>query len=294
MPKRAFLTFLLALPLLAGDTVTTLLERKTLAAIAEYDRGFDGALGVAAIDLTTGRSFSYHGDTVFAQASSIKIPILLRTFRLADEGKLKLDERLTMTKADVAGGSGELQKRLADGDVTLTWREVAAAMMESSDNAATNKLIARVGMESVNRLMDELGFLNTRLRRVMMDSGAARRGWENVSTPEEMARLAELIHRGKAASEASTKEMLEMMSRVKAEMRKAVPEAIRVASKPGGVPGVSCETGIVYLERRPFAVSVMGAAMGEGQKSAVGDVTAIVLKHFQRLAGMNESGHKVY
>lgn len=283
-----------AAPLAAQENVEALLERKTLAAIAKYDEGFDGALGVAAIDLSTGRMFSYHGGAVFAQASSIKIPVLMRLFQLAEQGKPRLDDKVTMTKADIVGGSGELQKKLADGDVTLTWRELAAAMMESSDNAATNKLIALAGMEQVNRLMDEMGFHATRLRRVMMDAQAARSDLENVSTPVEMARLAELLYRGKAVSAEASRQMLDIMSLVKAEMRKAVPAAVRVASKPGGVPGVNCETGIVFLERRPFVLSVMGAGMAEGAASPVGPVTAIVLKHFERLAALNAFGHRVY
>lgn len=298
MPKHVSLALFLAISAAvavgAQESVEALLERKTLAAIAKFDSEFDGAFGMAAIDLNSGRMFSYHGNTLFAQASSIKIPILIRAFQLAEAGKLNLDERVTMTRADIAGGSGELQKRLAEGDVTLTWREVATAMIESSDNAATNKLIARVEMAPVNRLMDELGFLNTRLRRIMIDSKAAQNDLENVSTPIEMARLVELIYRGKAVSPAASKQMLDIMSLVKAEMRKAVPDAIRVSSKPGGLQGVSCETGVVFLDKRPFVLSVMGAAMSEGATSPVGPITQIVLKHFERLARSNSFGHRVW
>lgn len=298
MPKHAWLALFLAIciatPCASQESVETLLERKTLAAIAKFDSEFDGAFGMAAIDLNSGRMFSYHGNTVFAQASSIKIPILVRAFQLADQGKLNLDERITMTRADIAGGSGELQKRLAAGDITLTWREVATAMIESSDNAATNKLIARVEMASVNRLMDEMGFLQTRLRRIMIDSKAAQNDLENVSTPIEMARLVELLYHGKAVNADASKQMLDIMSLVKADMRKAVPEAVRVSSKPGGLQGVSCETGIVFLDKRPFALSVMGTGIADGVVSPVGPVTQIVLKHFERLAKSNSFGHRVW
>jgi beta-lactamase class A len=295
MTKRVMAALcLLSLPALAQHRVVELIEQKTLAAIAEFDEEFDGALGVAAIDLINGRVMQYHGDAVFAQASSIKIPILARMFEAAAEGKFRMDDRVTLTASDTAGGSGELRKKLELGPVTLTVRELMTAMIETSDNTATNKCIAMVGMESVNALMERHGLRDTRLRRVMMDSGAARAGRENISTPLEMARLAELIYRGQVVSEDAAREMIEIMALVKAAMRAAVPAETRVASKPGGVPGVHAETGIIYLERRPFALSVMSSALGPDAKNPVGEVTRIVLRHFERLASTNEYGHRLW
>ena len=39
-------------------------------------------------------------------------------------------------------------------------------------------------------MLSEFGFTATRLRRLMLDSAAVKRGEENVSTPHEMAALA--------------------------------------------------------------------------------------------------------
>lgn len=287
--------FFLLLPVLlcAQPTIEDLLEAKTLDAIAAYDRGFDGAIGLAAIDLATGRTFSYHGSTVFAQASSIKIPILIRAFEAAASGQFSLSDGLTLTAADKVGGSGEIQNLLGAGPVTFSVHDLLIAMIRDSDNTATNRIIALVRMETVNRMLDELGLLNTRLRRVMIDSAAARRDLENVSTPLEMARLVRLLYEGKLVSPRASEDMLDIMTLVDAAMRKAVPPEIRVASKPGSVPGVACETGIVYLPGRPFALSVMSAAAAEGAGSPVGPLTAIVLRHFQRLASINAAGHGV-
>lgn len=288
MPKRLILLSLLVLPALAQMGVTDLLEMKTLRSIQEFDRTFDGVLGVAAIDLTTGRTFSYHGDTVFAQASSIKIPILMRVFQMSSKGELRLEEDVTLTSADKVGGSGDLQKQLEQGPLKLSVRDLVVAMIRDSDNTATNWLIRRVGMDSVNRLLDEFGLHETRLRRIMMDTSAAAQNLENVSTPRQMALLVAKLY-----GSGSSGEMLDILSLVKAEMRKAVPETIRVASKPGGVPGVTCETGVILLEGRPFVLSVMGAGMADVATNPVGAVTEIVLAHFERLAAINDFGHRV-
>ncbi len=293
MPKAFLLALLLAAAAAAQPSIEDLLEAKTLAAIAELDRSFDGAIGVAALDLTTGRTFAYHGQTVFAQASSIKIPILMRAFQAASEGRFSLDDQLTLAAKDTVGGSGQLQRLLESGPVTLSIRDLLTAMMRDSDNVATNRIIALVGMETVNRMLDEFGLLNTRLRRIMIDSAAAQRNLENVSTPLEMARLARLLYEGRLVSPRASEEMTAIMTLVDAAMRKAIPEHVRVASKPGGLPGVHCETGIVFLRHRPFALSVMSAAGGEAGGSPVGPLTTIVLRHFQRLGSINDAGHRV-
>ncbi|MGA2589655.1 MAG: serine hydrolase [Bryobacteraceae bacterium] len=68
-----------------------------------FDESFDGALGVAVIDLKSGRTFALHGATVFPQASVIKIPILARIFQAARAGKFSLDDKVTEAVKDGLG-----------------------------------------------------------------------------------------------------------------------------------------------------------------------------------------------
>jgi beta-lactamase class A len=281
----------------AQPSVGELLEQKTLARLHAYADAHEGVIGVAAIDLTNGRTFSLHGDTVFTQASSIKIPLMIELFRAAQAGDYSLDDKFTLTKSDIVAGSGHLREELAKGPLTLSLRELIRPMIQFSDNTATNRCIAVATMPKVNALMDQLGLPHTRLQRVMLDAtGAALRDEENVSTPLEMARLAELIYRGKFAGSA---EMIALLKLVDdgwqlpdGGFRGAIPKEIPVAAKPGSVRGVQCQTGIVFLEHRPFALSVMGVYLGETSKP-VSEVTAIVLAHFKTLAAANAYGNRV-
>ena len=70
--------------LVSGQTTTAeLLEEKLISRIRAYDASLNGVLGVAIIDLQTSRILHHNGDTVFPQASSIKIPIMMEVFRAA-------------------------------------------------------------------------------------------------------------------------------------------------------------------------------------------------------------------
>jgi len=276
----------------AQPAVTQLFEQKMQRSIQMLDASVDGVLGVETIDLTDGRTYGYHADSIFPTASSIKIPILIQMFRAEKAGEFRFGDHVTLTRSDMVGGSGELQKRLAQGPVTLTVRELITAMIEHSDNTATNKCIAMAGMDRVNALLGELGLHKTRLRRMMMDAAAARRGEENVSTPFEMARLLEMIYRGQAMDRTSCGDMLSIMKLVRADMRKAIPPNIEVASKSGDLPGVHCETGLVYLPGRPFILSVFSTYLEDGV-NPVEEVTRSVYHFFSKVAQSNMYGRKL-
>jgi beta-lactamase class A len=269
-----------------------LLEQKTLSRIRAIDASLNGVLAFHAIDLTTGRTLFLNSGTVFPQASSIKIAIMIQMYKSARAGNFNLNDPLVLDPKETVGGSGHLQIVLRSGPVTLTVRDLINAMIETSDNTATNRCIAMVGIDSVNRTLEELGFRATRLQRKMLDTAAATKDQENISTPAEMAHLVDLIYHGKAVDPEASKEMLEILKRVNADMRKVISGSIEVAAKPGELTGVHCETGIVFLPNRPFALSVASTFLDDG-KNPVGEVTRIVYEHFEKLAKSNKYGNKL-
>ena len=55
---------------------------------------------------TTGEEAAVRGDEVFNSASVIKIPVAIQALEMAEAKRLDLGKRLTLTAADVRGGSG--------------------------------------------------------------------------------------------------------------------------------------------------------------------------------------------
>ncbi len=294
MIRRIALCSVLFLPGIWAETaVQHLLENKMFSRIRDYDASLRGSLGVTTIDLTSGRVFVYNGDAVFPTASSIKIPILVAMFQAMHRGRFQLSDRITLEPADAVGGSGELQKALAAGPQQLTVGELVRAMIEHSDNTATNRCIAMVKMDRVNRMVSALGFHAIRLRRLMMDSAAAKSGNENVASPVEMARFVEMLYRGKLGDADATRQMIDMLMLVKANMRAAIPAEVAVAAKPGELPGVECETGIIYLSGRPFVISVFSTFL-DADVHPVGEITKIAFEYFSKLANSNEYGNRLH
>src|SRR5438094_5708791 len=177
--------------------------KKLEARVDEIAERFDGVMGIAIVDLVDERAILRNADQVFPTASSIKIAILLELYRQEQQArggtprKAKLDDTYTFDAKDVVDGS-QIMTGLTSGVTRLTNRDLAQFTVAVSDNAAANVLIDRVGIQNVNATLRNLGLTKTMLRRKMMDIAAARRGDENVSTPQEMMRLLEAIHKGKA------------------------------------------------------------------------------------------------
>ena len=274
-----------------AQQVDALLEKKTMSALQELAGKLDGVMGVAAIDLTTGHTIAMNATTVFPQASSIKIPVMIQVFRDIRRGKLRMEQEVAADVNNLVDSSPRF-KAAAEATGKMTIRQLIEAMIEVSDNAATNVLIQLVGMANVNAWLDSVQLKQTRLRRKMIDIAAATRNEENVSTPLEMAALVAKLYRGEVIDKAASAEMIEILSRVKGDFRGAIPEGVGVAAKPGELTGVRCETGIVYLDKRPFVLSVTSAFLGE-KMNPVPEVAKIIFRHFEMLAKSNRYGRSL-
>ena len=257
------------------------------------DASLDGVLGIMVKDVKTGATLSLRADEVFPQASSIKLAVLYELYRQAEEGRLDLDEVVQPGAGRVAG-SGVLY--LLGDKVRLTWRDAAVLMMSLSDNAATNLLIDRLGMEAVNRRLAGLDLGATRLRRRMMDLEAARRGDENVSTPAQMLQLVEHLRAGTGLAPARARDLLAVAATPKSSVfRDAIPEAVTVVDKGGELEGVRCVTAAVELPSRPYLVAVMTTFLRKDADgdALIGDVSRALFETFDRLARGSEHGRVI-
>lgn len=285
----------LASPARAQETLPSALHAQLDAALNRVAERLDGVMGYAIKDLATSETFQRLPDTVFPQASSIKITVLLELLRQAQEGKVSLDEKHTVRRSETVSGDPILFL-LGDGTVTLTLRDLAVLMVVLSDNSATNILIDRLGMENVNAGIARLGLKETRLRRRMIDLEAARRGNENVSTPRDMLALLEKIRGGQALDAAHSKEFFALLSLPKDSVfHKAIPANITIADKPGALEAVRCDSGIIEIQGHPFIASVMTTYLSRNEdgEKAIEEVARLAYAYFDRLSRASAYGRVI-
>ena len=271
------------------------LWQKLESSIHDVDQHLDGVMGVAIEDLKTGDQFFLHENEVFAQASSIKIAVLADLYLQAQQGKLKLADFYTVQASDLVPDS-DIMGGLTPGVTRLTLRDLATMMIAVSDNSATNVLIDRVGMENVNAMLDSLGLAHTLLRRKMMDLDAAKQGRENVSTPREMMALLESIYRGKLLNKASADDFFKVLSTNKDSwIPRDLPAGVRISNKPGALEGVRNDSGIVFVEGRPYVICVMTAFLANERdgEQAISKISLDAWRMFDRLSRASEYGRVV-
>ena len=232
--------------------------RRTLDSLG---RGFRGVLGYSINNLDTGERLSLRGDETFSTASLIKVAILVTVFDLAEKGSLSLDDPLTVLKVDQVPGSGVLQ-HLHPG-MSLSVRDAAVLMTILSDNTATNLLLDRIIIRRVWQKMESLGLAHTkvhsktflRISSVAMDS-SAKYGF-GVTTPNEMARLFELLANGRAVSPRADSAMIEILAdNQDMELMQRSIQGMAVPHKTGATDSVRTECALFRLQTRVVACAL--------------------------------------
>ncbi len=248
--------------------------------LATASSSFTGKAGIWVKPLTTGETAGVRDGELFNSASVIKIPVMVMAFEMAERGELKLDERITIRKEDIRGGSGVF--RYHDAGLQPTLRDVLLQMIITSDNTATDLSIARVGgVARVNAWLKEKGYADgLRLTQTTGDlfakynaltpaddrnakTNADRTYWLGEITARATGQMLEAIERKTIASAASCEEMLRMLRAQQAGQRRlnhfiTVP----VAHKTGDFPPVLAnDVGIIYARSGPIVVSFLGNAI---------------------------------
>jgi len=215
--------------------------------------------------LVPANSFSWRAKEPFLAASTMKVPVMMEVFRLAEQGRLDLSHRVTIDPlfrsiADhspfVVEGARELQPRVG-GEATLL--ELVEQMIVLSDNLATNLLLARTGTAPVTALIRSLGVEDCHVLRHLMDENAARLGIANTVTAEGLNRLMEAIATGRAASPSSCREMIRILlaQQYRDMIPAGIPPSVPVANKTGWEDDMAHDTAIVFAPAGNYYLTIL-------------------------------------
>lgn len=125
--------------------------------VTELTKQFPGSLGLYVEDVRSRSVYSFNGDTPMYLASGIKIVVMMALYKAILEGRASFDETMSYRASDVRDGSPLLSYLRPGTPVTLGL--LLETMIQSSDNAATDMVIRRVGIDAVNAILAEEGFV---------------------------------------------------------------------------------------------------------------------------------------
>jgi beta-lactamase class A len=217
------------------------------------------------------------------------VPLLVALYRLVDEGRIDLSERVELNDSMRVPGSSIL-KVMGNG-LAPTVHDLATLMIIVSDNTATDLIFHRVGRDYLNATLAELGLADTRIpmttrellydivgldasdpkhtfeeatsllaaRRLVLKADGFREDTSDVSSPADMSRLLAMLHRGEVLSDDSRAGALEILKRqqLNTVIPLLLPPGTVCAHKTGSYHGVRCDVGIVYGPSGPYTIALM-------------------------------------
>jgi beta-lactamase class A len=243
--------------MIEAETIVHELE----VSIGEIARNLPGRLGVVVNFLEDDFEIRFNAGERFLAASLIKVPIMAEVYRQAEIGALRLDETIVLDATDVTEGAGVLQY-LHPG-LQLRLADAVELMISISDNTATNMVLRRIGVDSVNEAISSLGLRNTVLGGLF---GSARpvelRHRVSETSPDDMAVLLTAIARSQCVSAGASASMLRHLEHVTHQdvLPRCLPltphpehlgypiRAVQIAHKSGSLTGIRHDVGIITIE----------------------------------------------
>lgn len=248
---------------------------KLLASVAGPDRG---RIGVAAMDLATGRTVGMLDSQPFPMASTSKVAIVATFLQGVDQGRWGLDDRFPMMMPIPSAKLSSAVAPVRAGPM-LSARQLIDLALIHSNNQATDGLLAAVGgPAAVNRWVAGTGLTGFNLQRdiatLVRDDGlvdpATRVDTRDSVNPQTMVRLLAGLRKGQWLSDSSRAVLFSAMERCvtgKRRLKALMPAGASVAHKTGTLNNTSSDVGFIRTpDGREYAVAVY--VTGQGSKPA--------------------------
>lgn len=254
------------------------LQTQVNEAIATYPQG---RVGVFILDLDQGDYVNVRGQESFMAASTIKVPILTLFYQQVDQGRIDLDEPLTMTAELRAPEAGDMQ--FSPVGTQFSAVETVTKMITISDNTGTNMIIERLGGNAtLNRQFRRLGLAQTKLHNWLPDISGT-----NTTSPIDLANVLIGVEQGQLISMRSRDRILRTLTEV--NNRQLLPQGLgtgaTIAHKTGTLGKVLADVGLVDTPKgaRYLIAVIVERPHGDPQaQTLIHQLSRLAYDHFNR------------
>lgn len=240
-------------------------------------RARPGLLGIEVLDMDTGAALRINADRAYPMMSVFKAPVAATILAQVDSGRLSLDQKVTIDRKDVEGGSAipSIGAHFTGEQMTFTVRRLLVAAVSESDNTAADALVRLAGgprvvteflrahgIEGMRVDLDEAGvariFEGTEhgasvpahetdqeaTARYRQGYRAYLRDPRNRATPDAAVDFLKQLWKGQLLSPTSTQRLLGLMygQTVPVRLRSGLPANVRFADKCGTSYSLDGET----------------------------------------------------
>ncbi len=265
--------------------------------IASEFAAHKGRFALAFKDLQTGKKLLIHAHESFHAASTMKTPVLIEAYKQAAEGKLAIDDSLTVHSSfrSIADGSPYSLDPGNDSETGLyakegqkvSVRELLYQMIIKSSNLATNLVIEQLDARKVTATMRQLGAKDIQVLRGVEDGKAYEQGLNNTTTAFDLMVIFEKMARGKTVSKKASEEMIAILLDQKFNeiIPGRLPKEVKVAHKTGSITGVRHDSGIVFLpDGRKYVLVLLSKELQKADEGtqAMAKASELVYQYMMR------------
>ena len=215
-----------------------------IPAIAEYERGSGGRIGIHAENLRTGATLSWRADERFVMCSTFKASLAACVLSRVDRGRDSTQSPIRYGVVDVPDWHAPVARaNLAKGSLTVG--EMCAAAVEQSDNSCANLLLSRIGgPAALTAFWRRIGDETTRLDDFEPALNfRAPADTHDTTTPSAMASTLRRLVLGDVLSDRSRRTLTGWLLGCRTganRLRAGLPSTWRIGDKTGNNGGDAC------------------------------------------------------
>ncbi|MDO8657193.1 MAG: serine hydrolase [Candidatus Levybacteria bacterium] len=226
-----------------------------------------GSYSVYYVNYYSGNTFGINENQIYKAASVNKVPIIAVLYDLANQGKINLDDKISIQENDIQDyGTGILRYEKPRGVYSL--RTLAKLTLEKSDNTAAHIINGKIGTNIIQDTINNWG-----LKQTSMES--------NTTSLSDIYILFAKIYKNEIANISLTKEMLDFMKDTDFEDRlpSLLPDNVSIYHKIGDTIGGVHDVGIIEKGNTAFFLGVMTSDTEDTEqktKNAIAKIAKIV------------------
>ncbi|HWV30944.1 MAG TPA: class A beta-lactamase, subclass A2 [Dyadobacter sp.] len=245
-------------------------QAKLKSEIENISQQAKGIVGVGVMDLKTKETLLINQDHKFPMQSTFKFPLAMAVLDLVDKGKLKLDQKIHVTQAQLDQEThSPMRDKRPKQDFDITIGELLSYSVSESDNNACDILFELTGgTKKVNDYIHSLGVKDI---AIVATEKEMKAGWHvqytNFARPLAYLQLLDIVYKGKTLSKSSHDFLWKILIAGPTGLKRIkglLPEGTIVAHKTGtsgtndkGVAAATNDLGIIKLKnKRDIAVVV--------------------------------------
>lgn len=254
------------------------LQERLASAVEELEEEHDCRIGFVLRDLQSPARAVWRDREIFHPASTMKIAVMIETFRQAAEGNFSINDTIIANPEFESMIDGSVfrtdARKVLSGQVgePVPIITLVEQMMVVSDNLATNLLITLCGPKKITATMRAAGAMDGYVVRCLQDELAYRAGISNRLSPADLEAMLVYIETAEgdfpdAASRAEMQRIL-LAQEFNDMIPRYLPEGVRVGHKTGSITAVHHDAGIVYTDDGKYVLVILTEGISDQKISS--------------------------